>query len=214
MRRPDSWHTAQATVTVAVATAFIYIIVSTFRLDAWAAAAAGGFAPATVGGPLDAQPVPWLLTPLTAALLHVSLLHLAFNLLILLFCGRSVEGALGPTNLLVLYMVGAYAAAAGQYAAAPASYVIMVGASGAISAVVGAYAMLFGRNRVRVASHRWAVWLNAAWLLAAWMALQVGMGFVFGGGGNLLPGALGQIAGFITGLALARPLLLWRYRHA
>ena len=69
----------------------------------------------------------------------------------LLFCGRSVERVLGGRGIVILYLVGAYAAAAAQYAADPAQTVPMVGASGAISAVLGAYALLFGRNKVKVA---------------------------------------------------------------
>ena len=48
----------------------------------------------------------------------------------------------------------------------------MVGASGAISAVLGAYAMLFGRNKVKVANPTLALWLNALWLMAAWVVLR------------------------------------------
>jgi membrane associated rhomboid family serine protease len=96
--------------------------------------------------------VPFLLTPLTATLLHAGIWHLAFNLLIFLFCGRAAEGAVGPSNLVILYLVGAYAAAVGHFLVDPESISPMVGASGSISAVIGAYAMLFGKNRVRVAN--------------------------------------------------------------
>ena len=213
MRTPDSWHKAQATVAIAVVTAIAYVIVSTFRADGWAADA-GGFVPATVGGPIGAQLVPWFLTPLTATLLHASFAHLAFNLLIFVFCGRAVENVLGPASQVVLYLAGAYAAAAGQYAAGPHADIVMIGASGAASAVIGAYAMLFGRNRVRVANNRLAVWLNALWLLAAWVVMQVAVGIVLGEADGLMLAVGAHIGGFVAGLALARPLLLWRYRKA
>ena len=96
----------------------------------------------------------------------------------------------------------------------------MVGASGAISAVIGAYAMLFGRNKVKVASPRLALWLNALWLLAAWVALSLIIGIVVAGGGAPLTGAGVQVAvaahigGFVVGVLLANPLLLFRYRKA
>ena len=98
-----------------------------------------------------------LLTPLTATLVHSGFVHLLFNLLILLFCGRSVERVLGGSGIVILYLVGAYAAAAAQYPLDPDATVPMVGASGAISAVLGAYAMLFGRNKVKVANPGLAV---------------------------------------------------------
>ena len=56
--------------------------------------------------------VPAFLTPLTATLVHSGLVHLGFNLLILVWCGTQVERVLGATGLIVLYLVGAYAAAA------------------------------------------------------------------------------------------------------
>ena len=66
--------------------------------------------------------------------------------------------------MLILYGVGAYAAAGAQYLAGPNDMMPMIGASGAISAVLGAYAMLFGRNRVKIANPKLALYVNAAWL--------------------------------------------------
>ncbi len=100
-----------------------------------------GFIPARLSGEL----VPWaavptFLTPLTATLVHAGLIHLGFNLLIFVWCGTAVERVLGKSGLIVLYLVGAYAAALAQWALDPAGTVPMVGASGAISAVMGAFA--------------------------------------------------------------------------
>ena len=213
MRTPDSWHTAQATVAIACLTAFAYLIVSTFRLE-MSAIPMGAFVPAALDTDLGFARVPFLLTPLTAALLHAGFWHLAFNLLIFVFCGRAVEGAVGPVNLIILYVAGAYAAAAGHYAMSPDEIAPMIGASGAISAVIGAYAMLFGKNRVRVANPTLALWLNALWLMAAWVGLQIVMGIVFRTGPGILLAVGAHIGGFLAGLVLARPLLLWRYRNA
>src|SRR3546814_8201154 len=80
---------------------------------------------------------PAFLTPLTATLVHAGISHVGFNLLILLFCGRAVETSIGGKQLAILYIVGAYAAAAAQYAVDPIDQTPMVGASGAISAVLG-----------------------------------------------------------------------------
>ena len=213
MRTPDSWQTARATVAIALVTGFAFLVVSVFRLDDWAVQI-GSFIPATLQVEAPFPRAPFVLTPLTATLLHGGMLHLLFNLLIFLICGRAVEGAVGPVGLILLYVVGAYAAAAGQFAIDPQSVVPMVGASGAISAVIGAYAMLFGRNRVRVANARLALWLNVLWLLAAWVVMQVAMGIVFSAGDGILLAVGAHIGGFVVGVALARPLLLWRYRKA
>jgi membrane associated rhomboid family serine protease len=56
-------------------------------------------------------------------------------------------------------------------------------------------------------------WLNVAWLLVAWVMIQVGFGYVMGQQGMLLA-TPAHIGGFIAGVAMQRPLLLWRYRKA
>ena len=125
----------------------------------------------------------------------------------------AVERVLGRTGLIVLYLVGAYAAAAAQWAVDPTSTVPMVGASGAISAVIGAFALSFGRAKRVTSSARFNRWINVAWLLVAWVVLQVMLGWLASGEGTLLA-TPAHIGGFLAGLILQRPLLLWRYRKA
>lgn len=212
MRPPESWAKARATLVLTLATAAVFVIAYPPSLHGplvdWAA-----FVPADVATDLDGPRAPLWLTPLTAAFVHANFVHLAFNLLILVFCGRPTEAVLGRAGLIVLYVVGAYAAAAGQYLVDPADTTRMIGASGAISAVLGAYALLFGRNKVRLADPRLALWLNALWLLAAWVGLQLVVGLVFAGS-DLQIAFAAHIGGFLAGLALANPLLLVRYRKA
>lgn len=224
MRTPDSWHTARATVAIALVTVFVELVISVMG---WREPAVlwGAFFPpagdllALINDELGFARAPFVLTPLTAALLHAGSLHLLFNMLVFVFCGRAVEGALGPVNLVILYVVGAYAAAAGQYGADQLMGGLprpMIGASGAVSAVIGAYAMLFGRNRVRVADPKLAIWLNVLWLMAAWVVLQVAVAIVVSASvdGGILLAVGAHIGGFVAGVILARPLLLWRYRKA
>jgi membrane associated rhomboid family serine protease len=89
----------------------------------------------------------------------------------------------------------------------------MIGASGAISAVMGAFALSFGRAKRVSASPAVNRWVNAAWLLVAWVALQTMMGWLAGSEGTLLA-TPAHVGGFAVGLLLQRPLLLWRYRNA
>ena len=173
-----------------------------------------GFIPLRVSGaavPFAAAPA-WL-TPLTATLVHSSLIHLGFNMLILLWCGAQVERVLGATGLIVLYLVGAYAAAGAQWAVNPTASVPMIGASGAISAVVGAFALSFGRARAFTSNLMLNRWINVAWLLVAWAVLQAMMGWLGNQQGYLLA-TPAHVGGFAAGLLLQRPLLLWRYRNA
>ena len=177
------------------------------------AATAMGFIAARIGGLEISPAVPALLTPLSATLVHDGFLHLAMNFLLFAYCGRQVESVLGPAPLVLLYVIGAYAAVAGQYALDPGSMVPMIGASGAISALVGAYAVSFGQPKKIVASFRLNRWLNIAWLLAAWIVLQWMVGYL-GGQQGVMIATGAHVGGFIAGVLLQRPLLLWRYRGA
>jgi membrane associated rhomboid family serine protease len=202
-----------ATNIITALTALAWIIAVLF---AWSdqAALRLGFIPGRLSGAeMYIAAAPAWLTPLTATLVHSGLIHLGFNLLVFVWCGTAVERILGRAGLVILYVLGAYAAAAGQWLADPMGLVPMVGASGAISAVIGAFSLSFGRPRQFTRSQRLNRWINALWLLVAWVVLQMAMGWLAGGQGYLLA-TPAHIGGFIAGLLLQRPLLLWRYRKA
>jgi membrane associated rhomboid family serine protease len=213
MRPPQNWQNARVTIAIAAITAAAWLLVSATGQEL-RADALGGFVPerlhALHGGALAAA---LLATPLTATLLHSGLIHIGFNLLALLFCGRMVENIIGARGMVILYLVGAYAAAAAHYLAGPNDPTPMVGASGAISAVIGASAMLVGKNKVKVAHPLLARWLNALWLAAAWIVLNALVGYTIQLNGSRIAVAA-HIGGFLAGMALANPLLLLRWRGA
>ncbi|WP_374943597.1 rhomboid family intramembrane serine protease [Sphingomonas sp.] len=200
-------------IAIATAVASVLILVSG-GLSAMAYGA--GFVPVRLAGAAlpDGLPlvVPVFLTPLTATLVHGGIGHLVFNLIMLVYCGRLLERTLGSAAIAVLYGVGAYAAAAAQWAFDPASAAPMIGASGAISAIVGAYALLYGERRAKAIGPVPADVVHIAWLAAGWIGLQLLIGAAGMGGVTVAIGA--HIGGFVAGLVLARPLLLWRYRDA
>jgi membrane associated rhomboid family serine protease len=204
---------ARATAVIAGATGAAWLLLTVTGLQE-NAAILGAFIPARISGIFTLSgSVPVWLTPLSALFLHGSLLHLGFNLLMLGFCGRYVEVALGVRGLVLLYVVGAYAAAFGQYLMGPLDTSPMIGASGAISALLGAYALLYGERRATLANRRLNALVNIAWLAAAWIGLQLLVGLAMSDEHATI--AIGaHIGGFLAGLALARPLLLWRYRTA
>lgn len=202
-----------ATVWIAIITAVVSLLIE-LGGQVQAAAMAMGFIPDHWSGGVAFGPtVPALLTPLSATLVHAGILHLALNLIIFVWCGSAVERVLGTGPLLLIYAVAAYVAAVAQWLVDPFGAVPMVGASGAISGVIGAFALSFGQQKRIVASDSLNRMLNAAWLLAAWVVLQLMTGMLAGMQGVLLA-TPAHVGGFLAGLGLQRPLLLWRYRNA
>ncbi|QHL91024.1 rhomboid family intramembrane serine protease [Sphingomonas changnyeongensis] len=207
---PDAAN-ARVTNWIAVFTALAWMLVALMG-DGDRFAVAAGFIPLRLTEGLDlpgAWPV-WT-TPLSATLIHAGLVHLAFNLLMFVYCGRFVEQVIGGAGSAVLYVAGAYGAAAAHWAVDPGSTVPMIGASGAMSATIGAYAVFFSRAKVRAIGPLSPFVVRVLWLAAAWIFVQSLLGLSAAGGRIAIAAHIG---GFITGLALARPLLMWRYRNA
>lgn len=210
------WRDAPATTVLTVATLVVSLLI---LLTGWLpeAAFSGGVIPLRLSG--AAMPaghgfaVPVWLTPLTATLVHGGIAHVALNLVMLAYCGARTERALGTGGFVALYVAGAYAAAAGQWALSPGSAAPMIGASGAISAVVAGYALLYGERRPQRLGPVPAGVVHVTWLAAAWIGIQAMIGVAgLGGGPTIAVGA--HVGGFLAGLALTRPILLWRYRRA
>ena len=202
-----------ATVAITALTVFFWLVAITIS-TADQAAAVLGFIPARFSGLITVSPaVPTFLTPLTATLAHANAMHIGFNMLIFVWCGTAVERVLGKVGLVLLYLLGAYASALAQWAVAPTSIVQMIGASGAVSAVIGAYALSFGRAKRVTNNFHLNRWINVVWLMVAWVVLQAMMGWLANSQGYALAIAA-HIGGFAAGLLLQRPLLLFHYRKA
>jgi membrane associated rhomboid family serine protease len=208
---------ARATIAIAAITALAWMAaVAAGQTDRIAMLA--GFIPARIGGLDVAGAAPVWLTPLSATLVHAGLWHVGFNLLMIVFCGRLVEASVGPGGVIVAYIVGAYVACAAQYAVAPQSGIPMIGASGAGSALIGAYSLLYSNRRMNGWGPFSGRFLQIVWLAAAWIGIQLLLDYASGDAPGMPDGALiaapAHIGGFLAGLALARPLLLFRYRDA
>ena len=159
-----------------------------------------------------ARPVPddgtaWLRT-LTHMFLHGGWFHLLSNMWFLWIFGDNVEERLGRGRFVVLYLVAGLASLATQIVASPASGLTMVGASGAISGVLGAYLVFFPRAEiitlVPIGFLPLLFSVPAKLFLIYWIGLQVVSGLI-------APGAVGvawwaHVGGFVAGFALARPL--------
>ncbi len=173
-----------------------------------------GFIAARASGTMTLDgALPLWLTPWSATLVHGGWIHLLFNLLMLVWVGAQVERVIGPANLLFAYLVGALVAAGAQWLVDPGAFVPMIGASGAVSAIFGIYALMAARPKAVTGSARANRAIHVAWLLAAWVAIQWLNGMLSQGQGVMLATAA-HIGGFVAGLAMQRPLLLWHYRRA
>ena len=159
---------------------------------------------------------------LTSMFLHGSWMHLIGNMWFLWLFGNNVEDAMTRPRFVAVYLLCGLAAAMLQVVADPSSEIPMVGASGAISGVMGAYLVLYPKVRVftflplgfimtSVALPAWA-------MLVYWMLLQIfgGLGSIGAEGGGVAFWA--HIGGFIAGVVLvklfARPDHLAAHQHA
>jgi membrane associated rhomboid family serine protease len=201
-----------ATALIAIVTAAVSLVAIIGGVGFWAAFA--GFIPARLSGAMDLPgALPAWITLFSSALIHGGWLHLGVNMLMLFFTGSQVERVIGGWGLLFAYVIGALVAALAQFLFDPASPIPMIGASGAISAVFGLYALFFGRPKQVTQNMRLNRWIHVLWLMVTWVVLQWMAGVLAGGQGVMLA-TPAHIGGFLAGLLLQRPLLLWKYRRA
>ena len=157
----------------------------------------------------------------TSMFLHGGFLHLAGNMLYLWIFGDNVEDRMGHLRYLVFYLLSGIAAALAQIIINPSSTVPMIGASGAISGVLGAYVYLFPRARVYTLIPNpflfglfySIVALPAFLLLGFWFIYQLFLGVMslpFSSGGGVA--FFAHIGGFIFGFFMVRKFAK-KYRY-
>jgi membrane associated rhomboid family serine protease len=157
--------------------------------------------------------VPWdfalpsrLTTMVTYIFLHGGWFHLLGNLLFMWIFSNSVENVMGHPGFILFFVVCGISAAYGQYLAMPDSVVPMIGASGAVSGVLGAYLVMFPRAEIKVMVPIFIivriVSLPAWIVLMAWFAIQL----LYTVAPETAPAEIAfeaHLSGFITGLLLA-----------
>ncbi len=220
----------RVTVGIIIACVVLYVWQHLLMTDVSAqrAAFALGVIPAVLTGRVALPPeidlIPPAMTVLTSMFLHGGFWHLAGNMLYLWVFGNNIEDAMGHVRFFIFYLLCGVAAVFAQVMLGPDSQIPMVGASGAISGVLGAYMLLFPRARVLLGMPLGFVIVQigrfpAIWVLAAWFVMQLVMGSFAaasdpdGTQGGIAFGA--HIGGFIAGLVLValfkrRNVPLWR----
>ena len=166
--------------------------------------------------PWGVVPAYWNTSPhtlITSMFLHGGWLHLAGNMLFLWVFGDNMEDEMGHAGFLLFYVAGGMGAAALQIATDPTSTTPMVGASGAIAAVLGGYLLMFPKARVDVLFFFVIIVrivpIPAAFVLGIWFAIQV-VGGVSSTGSEDGVAYWAHAGGFIAGTLLAFPIWLRR----
>ncbi|CAN5207305.1 rhomboid family intramembrane serine protease [soil metagenome] len=158
---------------------------------------------------------PIWVTAFTSMFMHGGLLHIASNMLYLWVFGDNIEDAMGPGRFLLFYLLCGLGALAAQIAIDPGSQTPIVGASGAIAGILGAYLMLFPRGRVKVVTFiviiPFFLRLPALIVIGFWIVIQFVSGWAsIGPGVEEATGGVAyfaHIGGFLTGI-----ILVWFFR--
>ncbi|MGI9516932.1 MAG: rhomboid family intramembrane serine protease [Pirellulaceae bacterium] len=159
---------------------------------------------------LRPTPVPVYLTILTAMFMHGGIAHLLGNMWFLWVFGDNIENDLGWLRYLIFYLTCGVLASGAHLlfnSSGEAAMIPCLGASGAISGVMGAYIVNHPGRRVTVLLGRAVVNVTGIIAVGIWFAFQLisGLGMLGGGGGGVAYGA--HIGGFIAGAALIKPFM-------
>ena len=149
--------------------------------------------------PLDLYAIPSWLTIFTSMFMHGGFMHLAGNMLYMWIFADNIEDDLGPKRFLLFYLLAGVGAAMTQVLIDTQSQVPMVGASGAIGGILGAYLINYPKAKVLVlipfGFFSQLLKIRALYVLGFWFILQ----FISSGGGVAYAAHIG---GFVSGIIL------------
>ncbi len=154
-------------------------------------------------------PLPVYFNFLSSMFMHGSIMHLGGNMLFLWIFGDNLENLLGHFRYAAFYIVCGIAAAAAQIVMGPDSIIPMLGASGAISGVLGGYILLFPNRTVRALIFNFLTTVPAFVAIGIWIVYQLVLGYLSPSTGGGVAYAA-HIGGFIAGLALIKIFALGR----
>jgi membrane associated rhomboid family serine protease len=148
-------------------------------------------------------PLPVYFNFLSSMFMHGDIMHIFGNMLFLWIFGDNIENRIGHIRYAIFYLLCGFAAAAAQIVMGPDSIIPMLGASGAISGVLGGYMLLFPHKRVRAFIFRFLTEVPAYAAVGIWIAYQLILGYLSPSGGGGVAYAA-HIGGFVAGLALIK----------
>lgn len=167
---------------------------------------------ARIGAGSTAADARVLATLVTSLFIHASPIHLAGNMLYLFIFGPAVEERIGHARFVLFYLASGIVAGLAMVAMGPDSHIPVIGASGAIAGILGAYFVLYPRGRILTILPVFIfvqfVEIRAVFYLLVWFAVQLYSGIAAGARGPLVGGVAwwAHVGGFLFGVAIA-PLL-------
>jgi membrane associated rhomboid family serine protease len=176
-----------------------------------------GVVPAVLVGDQPLLPeliiIPAWLSVFTSMFMHGGWMHLLSNMLYLWIFGNNIEDAMGHWRFIAFYLICGIAAVFAQVLPDPDSTIPMIGASGAISGVLGAYLLLYPHAKVLMAIPLgilfYTVRISAGYVLIFWFGMQLFSSYMTGQQqGGVAFGA--HIGGFLAGMAL---IPFFRHKH-
>lgn len=156
-----------------------------------------------------ATPLPVYFNFLSSMFMHGSIMHIFGNMLFLWIFGDNIENLIGHVRYAIFYIVCGFAAALGQIVMDTDSIIPMLGASGAISGVLGGYLLLFPTRRVRALLFNIYTTVPAYIALGIWIAYQIISGYLTPAGTGGVAYAA-HIGGFVAGLMLIKVFAIGR----
>ena len=156
-----------------------------------------------------ATPLPVYFNFLSSMFMHGGIAHIAGNMLFLFIFGDNLENLIGHVRYAVFYLVCGFAAAIAQIAMGPDSIIPMLGASGAISGVLGGYVLLFPKRQIRALIFNFLTTVPAFVAIGIWIVYQIVLGYLSSAGQGGVAYAA-HIGGFIAGLALIKVFAIGR----
>jgi membrane associated rhomboid family serine protease len=154
-------------------------------------------------------PLPVYFNFLSSMFMHGDIMHIFGNMLFLWIFGDNLENLLGHLRFAVFYLVCGFAAALAQVVMEPSSAIPMLGASGAISGVLGGYLVLFPQRQVRAIIFNFLTTVPAFVALGLWIGYQILLGFLAPAGQGGVAYAA-HIGGFLGGVVLIKLFAIGR----
>ena len=156
-----------------------------------------------------ATPLPVYFNFLSSMFMHGGIMHIFGNMLFLWIFGDNLENLLGHVRYAAFYLICGFAAAAAQIIMGPDSIIPMLGASGAISGVLGGYVLLFPKRQVRALIFNFLTTVPAFVAIGIWIVYQLITGYLTPAGAGGVAYAA-HIGGFIAGVVLIKVFAIGR----